>query len=54
MTVVAAWFHEQGTTRLELQVVTGNVAARTTYTRLGWKEELTQMVLKLDESAKDG
>lgn len=39
-----AWFRGQGVRRLELQVVVGNEAARRLYARLGFAEELTQMV----------
>jgi GNAT superfamily N-acetyltransferase len=38
------WFAAQGVARLELQVLVGNTAARDAYLRLGWREELVQMV----------
>jgi hypothetical protein len=36
---------------MELQVIMGNGAARDAYLRLGWKEELVQMVLDLGDPA---
>jgi len=44
--MAAAWFRAHGTSRVELQVVTGNAAARRLYARLGFVEELVQMVLE--------
>jgi GNAT superfamily N-acetyltransferase len=38
------WFREQGLSRVELQVLAGNTGARVFYRRLGWVEELVQMV----------
>jgi ribosomal protein S18 acetylase RimI-like enzyme len=38
------WFAQQGVTRLELQVLSGNTQARHIYEYLGWREELVQMV----------
>jgi GNAT superfamily N-acetyltransferase len=43
------WFRSQGVRRMELQVIMGNGAARDAYLRLGWKEELIQMVLELPD-----
>jgi ribosomal protein S18 acetylase RimI-like enzyme len=39
-----AWFAREGIERLELQVLAGNAAAVAAYERLGWKQELIQMV----------
>jgi GNAT superfamily N-acetyltransferase len=41
------WFAAQGVQRLELQVIPGNAGAIQLYRRLGWREELIQMVLTL-------
>lgn len=41
---VLAWFAAEGVHRVELDVVAGNAAVRAFYTRLGFVEELTQMV----------
>lgn len=38
------WFVAQGIERVELQVVTGNAGAVRFYKRLGWSEELVQLV----------
>jgi len=38
------WFAAQGIDRVELQVVTGNPDAVRFYKRLGWSEELVQLV----------
>jgi ribosomal protein S18 acetylase RimI-like enzyme len=38
------WIAQQGVTRLELQVLSGNTQARQIYEYLGWREELVQMV----------
>ena len=38
------WFKELGLQRIELQVVSGNTPALNFYRRLGWSEELVQMV----------
>ena len=38
------WFRGQGVTRIELQVVPGNEGARRLYARLGFADELVQMV----------
>lgn len=38
------WFAAQQITRVELQVVAGNSAGIEFYARLGWREELRQMV----------
>ncbi|MFI5214172.1 MAG: GNAT family N-acetyltransferase [Gemmatimonadales bacterium] len=40
------WFGGQGMKRIELQLVTGNAAALELYKRLGFAEELVQMVLE--------
>jgi len=40
------WFRGQGIRRIELQIVVGNDAARRLYARLGFAEELVQMVLE--------
>lgn len=39
-----AWFRQNGIRRVELQVLTQNTGARELYRRLGWTEELVQMV----------
>lgn len=44
------WFEESGITRIELQVVVANEDARRLYRRLGWKEELLQMVWQNEET----
>jgi ribosomal protein S18 acetylase RimI-like enzyme len=44
LAAAAAWFAERGVARLELQVLSGNDTARALYRRLGWREELVQMV----------
>ena len=41
------WFAAEGVERLELQVLTGNTAARDAYRRLGWGEELVQMTYQI-------
>lgn len=41
------WFVAQGVVRLELQVLSGNTAAQDAYKRLGWQDELVQMVYRL-------
>lgn len=38
------WFEECGITRVELQVIINNEGARKLYRRLGWRDELVQMV----------
>lgn len=38
------WFRQQGVARVELQVVSGNQAAIDFYRKLGWYDELRQMV----------
>jgi len=38
------WFRDSGIARVELQVIAGNDAARRLYARLGWRDELRQMV----------
>ena len=38
------WFQKLGLTRIELQVIMNNTPARELYRRLGWSEELVQMV----------
>jgi GNAT superfamily N-acetyltransferase len=38
------WYQEQGVSRVELQVVAGNPQAVAFYERLGWRQELVQMV----------
>jgi ribosomal protein S18 acetylase RimI-like enzyme len=38
------WFVDQGVSRVELQVVAGNPGGIKFYRRLGWREELLQMV----------
>lgn len=45
------WFRGQGIARLELQVLAGNAGARGLYLKLGWREELVQMVLVGEETA---
>jgi ribosomal protein S18 acetylase RimI-like enzyme len=47
------WFQSLGITRLELQVIVNNPAARKLYKDLGWSEELLQMVWQT-ERATDG
>jgi len=39
-----AWYRENGISRVELQVVVGNPDAVRFYERLGWTQELVQMV----------
>ncbi len=41
------WFAGQGISRVELQVIVQNNQAREVYRRLGWQEELIQMVYTL-------
>lgn len=43
------WFRGEGIRRIELQIVVGNDAARRLYARLGFAEELVQMVLERAE-----
>lgn len=43
------WFRVQGVRRVELQVLSGNHAAREAYRGWGWTEELVQMVFEMDE-----
>lgn len=38
------WFQGVGITRVELQVIMNNDAARNLYRQLGWSEELVQMI----------
>jgi ribosomal protein S18 acetylase RimI-like enzyme len=38
------WFRDREIDRIELQVLAGNDGARRLYRRLGWREELVQMV----------
>ena len=38
------WFEQGGIARVELQVIINNDGARRLYQRLGWREELVQMV----------
>jgi GNAT superfamily N-acetyltransferase len=45
----SAWFRDQGITRLELQVLSANHNARHVYQKLGWVEELVQMVLVTEQ-----
>ncbi|MGE0882732.1 MAG: N-acetyltransferase family protein [Blastocatellales bacterium] len=44
VTTAMEFFSERGLTRVELQVIMNNPAARKLYQRLGWTEELVQMV----------
>lgn len=44
MSSATEWFVAKGATRIELQVLAGNVAAKRFYVELGWREELVQMV----------
>lgn len=44
LTASVKWFQAQGITRVELQVVAGNKDGIEFYRRLGWHEELVQMV----------
>lgn len=39
------WFRNLGLSRIELQVIVNNNSAREVYRKLGWSEELVQMVL---------
>ena len=39
-----SWFEECGIARVELQVIINNEGARKLYRRLGWRDELVQMV----------
>lgn len=48
------WFRNLGISRLELQVIVNNPAARKLYKELGWSEELLQMVWQSDQRANDG
>lgn len=41
------WFSDQGVERLELQVLVENRLARDAYRRMGWQDELVQMVRTL-------
>jgi ribosomal protein S18 acetylase RimI-like enzyme len=41
------WFRLQGVGRVELQVLTENESARKLYQKLGWREELVQMVCSI-------
>lgn len=43
------WFRDRGIRRIELQVIAGNPEARALYHRLGWVDELTQMVRTLGD-----
>jgi GNAT superfamily N-acetyltransferase len=47
------WFVSVGCTRIELQVLIANKDAIAAYRRLGWTEELVQMVLPLTESSRE-
>ena len=38
------WFEQSGITRVELQVIVNNEGAQKLYRRLGWRDELVQMV----------
>jgi len=38
------WYRAQGISRVELQVVSGNPQAMAFYERMGWRQELVQMV----------
>jgi ribosomal protein S18 acetylase RimI-like enzyme len=44
------WFRNLGISRLELQVIVNNPAARKLYKDLGWSEELLQMVWHTKQS----
>lgn len=44
VTTAMEFFRERGMARVELQVIMNNPAARKLYQRLGWSEELVQMV----------
>lgn len=48
------WFEEQGVHRVELQVVAGNPGGIQFYRRLGWQEELVQMVWTSGPGATPG
>jgi ribosomal protein S18 acetylase RimI-like enzyme len=48
------WFRNLGISRLELQVIVNNPAARKLYQDLGWSEELLQMVWQSDQTPNDG
>jgi ribosomal protein S18 acetylase RimI-like enzyme len=50
------WFQQLGLTRIELQVLMNNTPARELYRRLGWTEELVQMVweAKPEAARRDG
>jgi len=47
------WFRGLGITRLELQVIVNNPAARKLYQDLGWSEELLQMVWQAGPAKRD-
>lgn len=42
------WFAQQGIVRMELQVLSDNHIAREMYRRVGWQEELVQLVYRID------
>ena len=44
VTRAVSWFKDCGISRIELQVIMKNEAARRLYRRLGWEEELVQMI----------
>lgn len=44
VTQAVSWFEESGISRVELQVIINNEGARKLYRRLGWRDELVQMV----------
>jgi GNAT superfamily N-acetyltransferase len=46
LTHMVDWYRAQGIQRIELQVVARNPEAVTFYERLGWTQELVQMVLQ--------
>jgi GNAT superfamily N-acetyltransferase len=41
------WFSARGIERMELQVLVGNASAHDSYKRLGWRDELVQMVYRI-------
>ncbi len=44
VTRAVSWFKDCGVNRIELQVIMNNESARRLYRRLGWEEELVQMI----------
>lgn len=49
VTRAVSWFEQCGITRAELQVIINNEGARKLYRRLGWRDELVQMVWQKEQ-----